>query len=257
MHHLVYSDLRNYVEEMLIQNNSIYFNEEIWARIQRFYDSYSDRARMQSSIKSLDQRIDRTPMDMDDVCALSEKGMGITFEDLKPYSRFWQDIDYSKGHGLSFRIDSDYELFYALEPNGIFQGYYLYHNPTGEKIDIRSNDVSAFVNTHGSPQPRCECEDTENGDHGWHLTLDWLINMDKEVIISYISHVCNYAIKNGDSHIYYYPLDDEQFHVEVDWSIAAGDATHHDENIWLIHNETGDRCNARTDDVSAFINAHK
>lgn len=257
MHHLIYSDLRNYVEEMLIQNSSIYFDEEIWERIQRFYDTYSDPKRMKESILPLDQRIDRTPMDMDDVYALSEKGSEIVFEDLKPYSRFWQDIDYPKGYGLSFTIDSNYELFYALEPNGTFKGYYLYHNPTGDRIDIRYDDVSAFVEAHGAPQPRCECIDTKNGDHGWHLTLDWLINMDKEVIISYISHVCSYSIEENESPTYYYPLDDERFHVEIDWSIAAGEATYRNENVWLIHNETQDRCDVRRDDVTTFIEAHK
>lgn len=257
MHHLVYSDLRNYVEEMIIQNDSIYFNEEIWQRIQRFYNTYSDRQRLQSCIKTLDQRMDRTPMDMDDVCTLSEKGTGITFEDLKPYSRFWEDIDYSKGHGLSFTIDGDYELFYALEPNGTSKGYYLYHNPTGDRIDIRYEDVTKFIADHGSPQPRCECSDTENGDHGWHLTIDWLKNMEEDAIISFISHICSYPIDDLESPTYYYPLDDERFHVEVDWSIAAGEVTHRDENIWLIHDESGDRCNVRTEDVAAFIETHK
>ena len=256
MHHLVYSDLRNYVEEMLIQNDSIYFDEEIWERIQRFYDTYNDREILQSIIQPLDQRMDRLPMDMDDVLAISEKGKEICFDDLRIYSRYWQDIDYDKGHGLSFTIDSDYELFYALESNGTFKGYYLYHNPTGEYIDIRYDDVSAFVEKHGAPQPRCECTDTENGDHGWHLTLDWLINMDKEVIISYISHICSYRMEDEEKPIYYYPLDDDRFHVEVDWSIAAGNAAYRDENIWLIHDETGDRCNARTEDVTAFIANH-
>ena len=254
MHHLVYSDLRNYVEEMLIQNDSIYFDEEIWERIQRFYDTYSDPERMQSCIQPLEQRIDRTPMDMDDVYTLSEKGSEIVFEDLKPYSRFWQDIDYPKGYGLSFTIDSNYELFYALEPNGTFKGYYLY-----DRIDIRYDDVSEFVADHGVPQPRCECTDTENGNHGWHLTLDWLVNMDKEVIISYINHVCHYPIETEDKYdpIYYYPLEDERFHVEIDWGIASGIPTASDEHVWLIHDETGDRCNVRKDDVKAFIEVHK
>ena len=256
MHHLVYSDLRNYVEEMLIQNDSIYFSEEIWERIQNFYNTYNDKEALKSIIKPLDQRIDQVPMDMDDVMALSQKGKELTFEDLKPYSSFWQDIDYEKGHGLSFRIDSDYEFFYALEPNGTIKGYYLYHNPTGEYIDIRYEDVAAFVDNHGVPQPRCECTDTENGDHGWHLTLDWLISMDKEVIISYISHVCSYRIDDEEKPIYYYPLDNDHFHVEVDWSLSAGDTTYRDENIWLIHDETGERCNARTEDVAAFVASH-
>ena len=55
---------------------------------------------------------------------------------------------------------------------------------------------------------------------------------------------------------YYYPLENDRFHVEVDWSIAAGNATYRDENIWLIHDETGDRCNARTEVVAAFIGNH-
>ena len=118
MHHLIYSDLRNYVEEMLIQNDSIYFNEEIWERIQDFYDVYSNSERLKKSIQPLEQRIEQTPMDMDDVYALSEKGTRIVFDDLKVFSRFWQDIDYDKGYGISFKIDSDYELFYSLEPNG-------------------------------------------------------------------------------------------------------------------------------------------
>lgn len=259
MHHLVYSDLRNYVEEMLIQNDSIYFNDEIWARIQRFYDTYSNRETLQRSIKTLDERVDLEPMEMDDVYALSNKGEDITFDDLKPYSRFWEDIDYPKGHGLSFRIDSDYEFFYTLNPNGTFVGYYLHHNPTGDKIDIRYNDVKEFVSTHGAPQPRCECADTENGNHGWHLTLDWLVNMDEDVIISYISHVCHYPIETGDKYdpLYYYPLEDDRFHVEIDWGIASGIPTASDEHVWLIHDESNDRCNVRTDDVAAFIESHE
>ena len=257
MHHLVYSDLRSYVEEMLIQNESIYFNDEIWERIQRFYETVGDREYLQSCIQPLEQRADRIPMDIEDVYALGEKGDTITFNDLIPYSRFWEDIDYPKGHGLSFRIDSSYELFYALEPDGTFMGYYLYHNPTGDKIDIRFEDVPAFVSAHGRPQPRCECADTENGDHGWHLTLDWLVNMDKEVIISYISHVCSYRIETEDEYSpIYYPLDDERFHVEIDWGIPSGIPIPSDEHIWLIHDESNDRCNARTDDVKAFIEAH-
>jgi len=258
MHHLVYSDLRNYVEEMLIQNDSIYFNEEIWERIQRFYTTYNDTERLGRCIKSLDERVDRIPMEIKHVISLSEKGKDISFEDIKPYHRFWEDIDYSKGYGLSFRIDSDYELFYALESDSTFKGYYLYHNPSGDKIDIRFENVSAFVAEHGAPQPRCECADTENGNHGWHLTLDWLVNMDKEVIISYISHVCHYPIETEDKYdpIYYYPLEDERFHVEIDWGIASGIPTASDEHVWLIHDETGDRCNVRTEDVSAFIEKH-
>ena len=256
LHHLVYSDLRNYVEEMLIQNDSIYFNEEIWERIQRFYDTFSDREQLKRCIKPLDERYDRIPMTMDDVCVLSSKREELTLADLKPYSRYWEDIDYDKGHGISYAIDSDYELFYALEPNGELIGCYLYHNPTGDKIDIRHENVEEFVNTHGEPQPRCECTDTENGDHGWHLTLDWLIHMDKKVIISYIRHVCSYSIDAGDSAIYYYPLDDARFHVEIDWGIAAGSTTYRDENIWLIHDKTRDRCNVRIDDVMNFIVSH-
>ena len=256
LHHLVYSDLRNYVEEMLIQNDSIYFNADIWERVQRFYDTYNDQERLKSCIKPLDARYDRAPMTIDDVYTLSSKGTALALEDLKPYSRYWEDIDYDKGHGISYTIDSDYELFYALKPNGELIGYYLYHNPTGDKIDIRYENVEEFVNNHGEPQPRCQCTDTENGDHGWHLTLDWLINMDKEVIISYIRHVCSYSIEDEEKPIYYYPLEDDRFHVEVDWSIAAGNTTYRDENIWLIHDETGDRCNARTEDIAAFIAAH-
>lgn len=256
MHHLVYSDLRNYVEEMLIQNSSIYFNEQIWERIQRFYNTFSDHERMKNCIKPLDQRIDRTPMEMDDVYSLAQLGKDISFGDLKPYSRFWQEIDYSKGHGLSFTIDSDYEFFYSLKPNGALNGYYLYHNPTGDRIDIRYEDVFKFVADHGAPQPRCECEDTENGDHGWHLTLEWLENMEEDAIISYIPHICSYSIEENEAPTYYYPLENNHFHVEIDWSIADGVPTHRDENVWLIHDESQDRCNVREDDVTAFIEAH-
>lgn len=252
LHHLIYSDLRNYVEEMLIQNDSIYFDEEIWERVQRFYNKYNEN--LKDCIKPLDQRIDQVPMTIDDVSMLFAKGKDLCFDDLRPYSSFWQDIDYEKGYGLSFRIDSDYELFYALKPDGTFNGYYLYHNPSGDYIDIRFKDPSAFVDAHGAPQPRCECADTENGDHGWHLTLDWLVNMDKEVIISYISHVCSYTINNDDSHVYYYPLDDDRFHVEVEWTAPTGE--NYLEMIWLIHNETQDRCDVRTEDVTAFIENH-
>lgn len=257
MHHLVYSDLRNYVEEMLIQNDSIYFDEAIWQRVQRFYEKYSNHAYLSSCIKPLDERWDRKPMEMEDVLSLSKRGDSLTFSDLKFYSHFWQDIDYDKGYGVAFHIDSDYELYYSLEPDGTFQGYYLYHNPTGDKIDIRYADVSKFVSTHGEPQPRCRCENTEIGTHGWQLTLDWLITMDEEVIISYLNNLCHYSLDDREIPTYYYPLTDAAFHLEVDWSIASGIPSYRDENIWLIHDKTGDRCNVRTEDVETFIEAHE
>ena len=80
--------------------------------------------------------------------------------------------------------------------------------------------------------------------------------MDKEVIISYLPHVCSYPIDDTEIPAYYYPLDDKDYHVEIDWSIAAGNTIYRDENIWLIHDETNTRCNVRTDDVAAFIESH-
>lgn len=75
---------------------------------------------------------------------LSQKGMALTWDDLKPYK------GYETGSGLyivTYPIDHRYRLMAgALSPDTT-ELYYLYlvDTLTDQKIDIRQEDVSAFL----------------------------------------------------------------------------------------------------------------
>lgn len=258
LHSFVYSDLHTYVEEMVIQNDCIYLDDAIWRRIQRFYEKYSDREYMESCFfYAPEESRPRDPLSIDDVVKIAQKGEQISFDDLLSYYSRWTDIDEAKGHGMSFEIDDDYELFYAMHPDGTSNGYYLYHNPTGDRIDIRYEDVIAFVEGHGEPEPRCECADTQTGDHSWHLTLDWLVQKGTDIRVNDFISACNASVQGSDFPVYHYPVDDN-YHVEVCWYVydESGEAVCTDENILVVHTASGDHCDPRTTDLSAFIEEH-
>ena len=40
--HLFYSDLRQYVESMVSQRNDVYFDEQVWERVQNIYNYYKE-----------------------------------------------------------------------------------------------------------------------------------------------------------------------------------------------------------------------
>ena len=259
MHHLVYSDLTSYVEEMCIQNSSIYLDDAIWERIQNFYHTFSDKEYMEQHFYyPLNKENTQTPLSIDDVIQISENGVKLTYEDFQDYYFRWTDIDEPKGFGMSCEIDDDYELFYAMNSDGTLKGYYLYHNPTGDRIDIRYESVNTFVEAHGKPEPRCECSDTTSGNHSWHLTLDWILEEGNKIKVNDFISACYYPINGKDFTTYHYPVD-ENYHLEVCWYDynENGEAECTDEKIILVHEPSNDSCDPRTINIADFIDRHR
>lgn len=188
---------------------------------------------------------------------ISEKGATLGYEDFQDFYFRWTDIDEPKGLGMSFEIDDDYELFYAMHPDGTEKGFYLYHNPTGDSVDICYEDVMAFVESHGKPEPRCECADTENGNHSWHLTLEWILEKGTKIKVNDFIFACNYPVNGKDFITYHYPVNDE-YYLEVCWYAydENGEAVCTDENLILVHEATSDYCDPRSANVAEFIRQH-
>lgn len=155
------------------------------------------------------------------------------------------------------RLDGNYELFYALHLNGSLRGWYLIHKQTGDSIDIRYEDVEAFVASHGDPLPRCSCENSENTadeSHGWYITMEWLLAQGNDLITADLGYACGYrkVIDNPDlpARIFWIYENDE-FYIENSWSEEA-----HNWILWLVHTESGDRCDLTIEDSTTFVTAH-
>ena len=107
--------------------------------------------------------LEKTRMTLDDVLSLSEKGMALTWEDLRPFEG--EDI----GSGLyvyRYPIDDAYclqvsdgkldgapirALLVAADENGIFRA------APGLSVDIRTEDVSAFLSRPQEPYLTVAC----------------------------------------------------------------------------------------------------
>ena len=258
MHHLFYTDLQAYVKDMLLQRDDVYINDQIWTRIENFYNHFSNKEVMGAAFYNVHNpgiHADDEYLTMPDVIELAKKGESLSYEDIRQYRGGVHGLTlYENDTGGDFTIDGSYELFYGLHLDGTLRGWYLIHKPSGESIDIRYENVEAFIKEHGDPLPRCACENKE-GYHGWTVTLQWLLEQGNNIMISDLGQSCQYSLDEDtelEKSIDIYPLyDTEAFYLKDCWS---------EENnrwmLWLVHAETGDRCDVETEDTTAFVESH-
>ena len=257
MHHLIYTDLETYVEDMLLQRDDVYINDQIWRRIERFYDYWSDPENMRKAFYDAynpGKHAKNHLITMPELIELAQKGESISYEDICQYRGSPGGLSpYESDTGMECEIDGNYELFYALHLDGTLRGWYLIHRPSGDNIDIRYEDVAAFVAAHDEPLPRCACENTEEGDHGWMVTMEWLLEQGNDLSVSDMDNNCQYIHEEGDHHYYTIPIyENVDFYLEFGWSEEANNWI-----LWLVHAETGDKCDVETDDTTAFVQNHR
>ena len=259
MHHLIYTDLKTYVTDMMLQRDDMYINGAIWERIERVYEHWSNKENLTGYLYRMGEGQQRQLLTIPDVIQISQKGEAFSFQDVAPYMGsangfFIRDSE----TGPSCTIDANYELKYGLRLNGDFRGCYLIHTPTGDSIDIQQANVEEFVAEHDEPLPRCSCEEVETDmhqEHGWMVTMDWLLKKGNSIEAGDFSNACNYWTGEGnkvESHFRYNPIcGTDEFYVLDCWS---------DENskwmLWLVHTDSGDKCDLKTEDAAAFVKAH-
>ena len=258
MHHLFYTDLRSYVNDMLLQRDDAYLNEDIWNRIQRFYDYFSVPANMEKGFYNANDPGVHKKNDlitMPEVIALSKKGEAVSFEDIRQYRGSPDGLSiYESDTGMNCEIDGNYELFYAMHMDGTERGWFLIHHPSGESIDIRYEDAEAFVAAHDAPMPRCACKNTHEGDHGWMVTMDWLLAQGNTITMGQMHNNCQYLHEDKAQDLHYYTIpiyENEEYYLKFGWSEAK-----HEWVLWLVHAQTEDMCDLATDDSAAFVAAH-
>lgn len=259
MHHLIYTDLKTYVSDMMLQRDDMYINGAIWERIERIYEHWGNKEKMTGYLYRMGEGKKIQNLSIPDVICMSQKGVSFSYQDVAPYMGGNRGYHISDSEtGPSCTIDAYYELKYGLYLNGDFRGCYLIHTPTGDSIDIQKEDVAKFVAEHDEPLPRCTCEEVEtdmNQEHGWTVTMDWLLEKGNSIVEGDFSNACNYWKGEGnkvESHFEYYPIyGTDKFYVMDCWS---------EENnkwmLWLVHADSGDKCDLETEDATAFVNAH-
>ena len=257
MHHLIYRDLETYVKDMLLQRDDVYINDQIWQRIENFYDYWSDPENMRNAFYDAcnpGKHEKNHLITMSEVIELSQKGESIRYEDIRQYPGSPSGLSIYEGDtGMECEIDGNYVLYYALHLDGTLRGWYLIHRPSGDHIDIRYEDVEAFVAAHDEPLPRCACENTEEGDHGWMVTMEWLLDQGNNLSVSEMDNNCQYIYEEEDHHYYTIPIyENEDFYLKFGWSDEANNWI-----LWLVHAGTGDRCDVATDDSAVFVQNHR
>ena len=256
MHHLIYTDLKTYVSDMMLQRDDMYINAAIWERIERIYEHWGNKENLTGYLYRMGEGQRRQLLTIPDVILMSQKGESFSYQDVAPYmgSNHGHSI-YDSETGPSCIIDANYDLHYGLRLNGDYRGCYLIHTPTGDYIDIQKDDVAKFVAEHDEPMPRCTCEEVEtdmNQDHGWTVTMDWLLEKGNSIVEGDLHNACDYWQSEGnkvETVIHIYPIyDTDEFYVQRGWDDGWG--------MWLVHTESGDKCDLKTEDISAFVNAH-
>ena len=255
MHEFFYTDLRTYVEDMLLQRDDVYFNDEIWRRIENFYNYFNGNPELGERFQYQPFRHDE-PMSIDTVMELSKLGTALTIEDLSPYLRGHRDAGDRYGVGMSSIIDDDYEFFYSKNMDCTPIGFFLIHIPTGDRLqigiaDVDDTDVAAFVAAHSKPEPRCQCAYTDGFYHGWQLTLDWLIENGNHIERGDFDGACRTEPDKEDYYHYRFIIDDN-FFVYHCWSESR-----HEWGYVLVHKPSYDECWLETEDIAAFIEAHQ
>ena len=256
MHHLIYTDLEAYVEDMLLQRDDVYINDQIWQRIKRFYDYWSNPENMEKAFYDAynpGKHAKNHLITMPELIELSQKGESISYEDICQYQGSPSGLSiYESDTGMVCEIDGNYELFYALHLDGTLRGWYLIHKPSGDNVDIRYEDVEAFVAAHDVPLPRCSCENTDEGDHGWMVTMEWLLDQGNNLSVSEMDNNCQYIYEEEDHHYYTIPIyENVDFYLEFGWSEEANNWI-----LWLVHAGTGDKCDVATEDSAVFVQNH-
>lgn len=258
MHHLIYTDLEAYVNDMMLQRDDMYLNEQIWDRIVNFYNYWKIPENMEKGFyNAYEPGVHKKNhlITMPEVIELSKKGESISYEDIRQYRGSPSGLSiYESKTGMKCAIDGNYELFYALHLDGTLKGWYLIHKPTGDRIDIRYDDAEAFVKEHDEPLPRCCCENTEEGDHGWMVTMEWLLEQGNDISMGELDNNCQYHYKTEDTDVsgYIIPIyKNDNFHLEFGWSEDANEWI-----LWMVHVDSGDKCNLAVDNSTVFVQAH-
>ncbi|MBE6968842.1 MAG: hypothetical protein E7442_01810 [Ruminococcaceae bacterium] len=147
MHHLFYSDIDSYVQEMLLQRPKSAYSPELHRRAVRFYEHWSDKETMGAAFYyHPEEARPREPLTLEKVCSLA--GQELSYGDFSTNFGRFQSHEPEGENGILFEIDENWQLHYRANVAWEFQGFFLQHIPSGEEVNIESGDVEAFIADH-------------------------------------------------------------------------------------------------------------
>lgn len=143
---LFYSELRPYVEDMLLQVHGAYMDEQIWQRILRCYEHFSQREVWADIIYyHPEEARPRNPLTLEDIVRISRQSDKLSYMDFADfYGRHEPDMN----PAVHFEMGEDFELLYSMYPNGEPKSFTLYHLPTGDSFDLSEAGLEDFIKAH-------------------------------------------------------------------------------------------------------------
>lgn len=143
---LFYTELRPYVQDMLLQRSDIYMDEQIWQRIERCHEHFSQRNVWAEIIYyHPDEARPRNTLSLEDIISISQKPGKLSYMD---FADFYARLDGEYEPAFHYEMEGDFELVYSMHPNGEPKDFCLYHLPGGESVDIEREDVESFISEH-------------------------------------------------------------------------------------------------------------
>lgn len=258
MHEYFYADLRSYVEDMLYQRDDVYFDDQVWERIVNYYNYFSNKeVYAERFYYSPEGSRSRNPLTMRDLMEIAKKGDAVSLDDFMYYDGGPSGSPDRHGIGWTFRIDENYIAFCNLHMNGTFEGWYLIHEPTGDKIDFRYEDVEAFVQAHGPAVDPYLCPKNGKLWHGAHFDLKWLVYKGNEINWTDFRLICGDPIEPDDPTAMRHRINEDWYvDVYIEEIYRDGVLVDLQDAIYLVHETTGDKCDLQKEDIWSFLEAH-
>lgn len=102
------------------------------------------------SVDEPEKVTDTRLLTLDDVIALSKKGDQLTVQDFKPFTWEYTGL-WNPGNVGCFPISDSFRLYIGFTPDCTLTYAYLYATLYDQRIEIRTEDVAAFIDEHTAP----------------------------------------------------------------------------------------------------------
>ena len=200
-----------------------------------------------ATVSALDSTQGTKRMTLDEVVKLSKKGEALTWSDFEEYAGY-KDSNELYSLELTYSLGDGYVLYVGGNPPEDPTVVTLYISETDHCIDIRTDDVEAFIDeTYEEATKKPEVEYKYN-DGTKELTLDDVIELSKKGEALDWADFEEYKAYDSSTCIRYWTYDLwDEFTLEV-----GGQYDGKPDFILLEYNNM-QMCDVRTEDVAGFI----
>ena len=200
-----------------------------------------------ATVSALDSTQGTKRMTLDEVVKLSKKGEALTWSDFEEYAGY-KDSNELYSLELTYSLGDGYVLYVGGDPSEKPTVISLYISETDHCIDIRTDDVEAFIDeTYEEATKKPEVEYKYN-DGTKELTLDDVIELSKKGEALDWADFEEYKAYDSSTCIRYWTYD-----LWDGFTLEVGGQYDGKPDFILLEYNNMQMCDVRTEDVAGFI----